>query len=46
MTNDTLNKNRFELEQALVQLFRAMQELISLSKKERIYLLNENLNLP
>jgi flagellar biosynthesis/type III secretory pathway chaperone len=41
MTNDTLNKNRFELEQTLVQLFRAMQELTSLSKRERICLLNE-----
>ncbi len=41
MADDTLNKNRFELEQALVQLFRALQELISLSKRERICLLNE-----
>jgi hypothetical protein len=41
MAEDNLNKNRFELEQTLVQLFRALQELISLSKKERICLLSE-----
>ena len=41
MVNDTLSKNRFELEQVLVQLFRALQELISLSKRERICLMNE-----
>ena len=33
--------NRLELEQALVQQFRILQELIELSKKERIALLTE-----
>lgn len=40
MANDDLTKNLFELDQTLVQLFRALQELIVLSKKERIALLN------
>jgi hypothetical protein len=41
MVEDKLTINRFELEQVLVQQFRILQELIVLSKKERIALLNE-----
>ena len=36
-----LTKNRYELEQVLVLLFRALQEMLALSKKERISLLND-----
>ncbi len=39
--NNELTKNRYELEQVLVSLFRALQELLALSKKERVSLLNE-----
>lgn len=38
---DELTKNRYELEQVLVLLFRALQEMLALSKKERVSLLNE-----
>ena len=38
---DDLTKNRYELEQVLVTLFRALQELLALSKRERVSLLNE-----
>jgi hypothetical protein len=38
---ETLTQKRFELEHVLVQLFRALQELISLSKRERVCLMNE-----
>jgi hypothetical protein len=38
---DELTKNRYELEQVLVLLFRALQEMLALSKKERVALLNE-----
>lgn len=38
---DELTKNRYELEQVLVLLFRALQEMLALSKKERISLLND-----
>jgi uncharacterized protein YpuA (DUF1002 family) len=41
MVDDNFTANRLELEQALVQLFRTLQELIALSKKERASLLNE-----
>lgn len=41
MVNDELTKNRYELEQVLVLLFRALQDLLVLSKKERVALLNE-----
>ncbi len=42
MANDNeLKKNRYELEQVLVSLFRALQELLALSKKERVSMLNE-----
>lgn len=37
---DELTKNRYELEQVLVLLFRALQEMLVLSKKERVSLLN------
>ncbi len=36
-----LTQKRYELEQTLVLLFRSLQELLALSKKERISLLNE-----
>jgi hypothetical protein len=39
--NNGLTKHRYELEQVLVTLFRMLQELLALSKKERIALLNE-----
>jgi flagellar biosynthesis/type III secretory pathway chaperone len=38
---DKFTINRFELEQVLVQQFRILQDLIVLSKRERICLLNE-----
>jgi flagellar biosynthesis/type III secretory pathway chaperone len=38
---DELTKNRYELEQVLVLLFRALQELLVYSKKERVSLLSE-----
>lgn len=41
MVNDELTKNRYELEQVLVLLFRALPDLLVLSKKERVALLNE-----
>ena len=41
MVNDELTKNRYEFEQVLVLLFRALQDLLVLSKKERVALLNE-----
>jgi len=41
MVNDEFTKNRFELEQVLVVLFRSLQELLTLSKRERVSLLNE-----
>jgi flagellar biosynthesis/type III secretory pathway chaperone len=41
MVDDKLIINRFELEQVLVHQFRILQELIVISKKERIALLNE-----
>jgi hypothetical protein len=41
MENTEFTKNRYELEQVLVLLFRTLQELLALSKKERISLLNE-----
>lgn len=41
MVVDELTQNRYELEQTLVLLFRSLQELLALSKKERISLLNE-----
>ena len=41
MENKDFTTNRFELEQALVLLFRTMQELLVISKKERIALLND-----
>ncbi len=46
MTVDDFTKNRMELEQVLVQLFRMLQELLDLSKKERLFLLNEPGNIP
>lgn len=39
--DDPFSKNRYELEQVLVLLFRALQELLALSKMERISMLNE-----
>ena len=33
MVEDELTKNRYELEQVLVLLFRALQEMLALSKK-------------
>lgn len=39
MANDEFTLKRSELEQVLVYLFRALQELITLSKRERIALL-------
>ncbi|MBI5943488.1 MAG: flagellar protein FlgN [Chloroflexi bacterium] len=41
MVDDKFTINRFELEQVLVQQFRILQELIVLSKSERVALLNE-----
>jgi len=41
MVDDEFTKNRFELEQVLVVLFRSLQELLILSKRERVSLLNE-----
>jgi len=41
MENNKLTINRLELEQVLVQQFRILQDLIVLSKKERMALLNE-----
>lgn len=41
MVEDELTKNRYELEQVLVLLFRALQEMLVLSKKERVSLLND-----
>lgn len=41
MVDDEFTKNRFELEQVLVILFRSLQELLILSKRERVSLLNE-----
>ncbi len=42
MVNDEeLTKQRYELEQVLVLLFSALQDLLALSKKERVSLLNE-----
>ncbi|MFN8383483.1 MAG: flagellar export chaperone FlgN [Anaerolineales bacterium] len=41
MVVDELTQNRYELEQVLVLLFRSLQELLALSKKERVSLLNE-----
>ena len=41
MVNDDFTKNRYELEQTLVTLFRTLQDLLALSKRERISLLNE-----
>jgi flagellar biosynthesis/type III secretory pathway chaperone len=41
MADDELTKNRHELEQVLVSLFRNLQDLFALSKKERMSLLNE-----
>jgi len=38
---DEINKDRYELEEVLVALFRALQELLALTKKERVSLLNE-----
>lgn len=38
---DELTKSRYELEQVLVLLFRSLQDLLALSKKERISLLND-----
>ena len=38
---DEFTKNRYELEQALVLLFRALQELLALSKMERISMLSD-----
>ena len=40
MVDDDFTKNRYELEQILVMLFRTLQDLLALSKKERISLLN------
>ena len=39
--DDDFTKNRFELEQVLVLLFRTLQDLLTLSKKERVSLLND-----
>ncbi len=36
MADDEFAKNIYELEQVLVTLFRMLQELLILSKKERI----------
>ena len=41
MVNDDFTKNKYELEQTLVTLFRTLQDLLALSKRERISLLNE-----
>jgi hypothetical protein len=41
MADDEFAKNIYELEQVLVTLFRMLQELLILSKKERISLLND-----
>jgi len=38
---DEINKARYELEEVLVALFRSLQELLALTKKERVLLLNE-----
>ncbi len=38
---DEINKNRYELEEVLVALFRALQELLALTNKERVSLLND-----
>ena len=41
MAANDFTQNRFELEQVLVLLFRTLQELLALSKKERISMLND-----
>jgi hypothetical protein len=41
MEDDDFTNKRYELEQVLVMLFRALQELLALSQKERVSLLNE-----
>lgn len=41
MEDDDFTKNIYELEQVLVVLFRTLQELHTLSKKERVSLLND-----
>ena len=38
---DEINKARYELEEVLVALFRSLQELLALTKKERVSLLKE-----
>ncbi len=38
---DELTEKRYELEQVLVLLFRALQEMLALSRKERVSLLND-----
>ncbi len=38
---DELTEKRYELEQVLVLLFRSLQEMLALSKKERVSLLND-----
>jgi hypothetical protein len=39
--NDKFTADRLELEEVLVRQFRALQEMIALTKKERTYLLSE-----
>ena len=39
--NEKFTADRLELEEVLVRQFRALQEMIALTKKERAYLLNE-----
>lgn len=41
VNQDEFTKNKYELEQVLVTLFRALQEMLTLSKKERVALLSE-----
>ena len=41
VNQDEFTKNKYELEQVLVMLFRALQEMLTLSKKEWVSLLSE-----